>query len=244
MDGQWIIVTGASGGLGSVLVEALAAGGYAGIAVDLSWAHPAVPALPNWDFLEADVSDEHSVTSLIDGLRARESKPPWGVVNAAGILGVGKRLVDITLAEFNQVFAVNTAGTFMMTREVVRWMLAANAPGRVVNIASQLATVVSDNESHYAASKAAVRHLTRGFAVELAATGICVNSVSPGVMKTPMLGDGPTDPDWLAGINSRIPLGRIAEPFEIVPAVEFCLDRRSTYLTGADLVIDGGWVLR
>lgn len=236
----WVLVTGANSGLGRAYVHHLAERGIKGIGIDRSGTSVAPPG---WVSEQIDISSEDEVSSAFHAFSEKRSAPT-GVVNCAGVLGVRSNLVDLSLDDWRAVQRVNVDGTFLVCREAARWMIRDAVCGRIVNIASQLGRVVSPQEGHYAVTKAAVLHLTRALAVELAPNGIQVNSVSPGVMVTPMLGDLEADAKWTARMKSRIPLGRLANPMEIIPVIDLCLDTKSTYLTGADLVVDGGWILQ
>jgi NAD(P)-dependent dehydrogenase (short-subunit alcohol dehydrogenase family) len=162
------------------------------------------------------------------------------LVNNAGIGGPG-RVEDVTLAEWNRVMDVNSTGVFLGTRAVIPEMRRAGG-GSIVNISSQLGLVGVDNSSpQYQASKGAVRLLTKATAIQYAKDKIRVNSVHPGPIVTPMTEARRRDPVTYKLTVSRIPLGRYGEPEEVALGVLYLASDESSFVTGAELVIDGGW---
>jgi NAD(P)-dependent dehydrogenase (short-subunit alcohol dehydrogenase family) len=162
------------------------------------------------------------------------------LVNNAGVGGPG-RVEDVTLEEWNRVMDVNSTGVFLGTRAVIPAMRRAGG-GAIVNISSQLGLVGVDNSSpQYQASKGAVRLLTKATAIQYAKDRIRVNSVHPGPIVTPMTEARRKDPATYALTVSRIPLGRYGEPEEVALGVLYLASDESAFVTGAELVIDGGW---
>jgi NAD(P)-dependent dehydrogenase (short-subunit alcohol dehydrogenase family) len=162
------------------------------------------------------------------------------LVNNAGI-GGGKLLEQTTLEEWNRVMAVNATGVFLGTRAAIPAMRAAGG-GSIVNISSQLGLVgVETSSAQYQASKGAVRLLTKATAIQYARDRIRANSVHPGPIVTPMTEAGRADPDRYRLMVSRIPLGRYGEPEEVAYGVLYLASDESSFVTGSELVIDGGW---
>jgi NAD(P)-dependent dehydrogenase (short-subunit alcohol dehydrogenase family) len=162
------------------------------------------------------------------------------LVNNAGI-GGGNRIEDTTLADWERIMAVNSTGVFLGTRAVIPAMRRAGG-GSIVNISSQLGLVGTDNSSpQYQASKGAVRLLTKATAIQYAREGIRANSVHPGPIVTPMTERRRADPAQRQLMISRIPLGRYGEPDEVAYGVLYLASDESAYVTGSELVIDGGW---
>jgi NAD(P)-dependent dehydrogenase (short-subunit alcohol dehydrogenase family) len=162
------------------------------------------------------------------------------LVNNAGVGGPG-RVEDVTLEEWNRVMDVNSTGVFLGTRAVIPALRRAGG-GAIVNISSQLGLVGVDNSSpQYQASKGAVRLLTKATAIQYAKEGIRANSVHPGPIVTPMTEARRKDPASYALTVSRIPLGRYGEPEEVAYGVLYLASDESRFVTGAELVIDGGW---
>jgi cyclopentanol dehydrogenase len=162
------------------------------------------------------------------------------LVNNAGI-GGARRVEDTTLEEWERTMAVNATGVFLGTRAVIPAMRRAGG-GSIVNISSQLGLVGADTSSpHYQASKGAVRLLTKATAVQYAGERIRANSVHPGPIATPMTERRRADPEHCRLMISRIPLGRYGEPEEVALGVLYLASDEASFVTGSELVIDGGW---
>jgi cyclopentanol dehydrogenase len=162
------------------------------------------------------------------------------LVNNAGI-GGGRRIEDTTLAEWEKTMAVNSTGVFLGTRAAIPALRRAGG-GSIVNISSQLGLVGTDISSpQYQASKGAVRLLTKTTAIQYAKDKIRANSVHPGPIVTPMTEARRADPEIYKLMVSRIPLGRYGQPEEVALAVIYLASDESAFVTGSELVIDGGW---
>jgi 3alpha(or 20beta)-hydroxysteroid dehydrogenase len=162
------------------------------------------------------------------------------LVNNAGI-GGGNRIEDTTLADWERIMAVNSTGVFLGTRAVIPAMRRAGG-GSIVNISSQLGLVGTDNSSpQYQASKGAVRLLTKATAIQYAKDGIRANSVHPGPIVTAMTERRRADPEQYRLTVSRIPLGRYGQPLEVALGVLYLASDEASFVTGSELVIDGGW---
>ena len=162
------------------------------------------------------------------------------LVNNAGIGGAG-RVEDTRLEDWNRVMDVNATGVFLGTKAAIPALRQAGG-GSIVNISSQLGLVGMDDSSpQYQASKGAVRLLTKLTALQYAKERIRANSVHPGPIITPMTEGRRADPTILARMTSRIPLGRYGEPEEIAYGVLYLASDESRFVTGSELVIDGGW---
>jgi NAD(P)-dependent dehydrogenase (short-subunit alcohol dehydrogenase family) len=163
------------------------------------------------------------------------------LVNNVGI-GPEAPAEDVTEADFDMTVNVNLKGTFFMSQTVGRLMIGQGG-GRIVNISSQAGTVALRTESVYCMTKAAIDHLTRCLAFEWAAHKINVNSVAPTFIWTdgtrPYLSEARNH----ANVLRHIPLGRIGEPIDVVGAVIFLASPAASLITGANLLIDGGWSL-
>jgi len=163
------------------------------------------------------------------------------LVNNAGIGAVLSRVEDTAPEAWDQVMAVNAKGVFLGTRAAIPAMRRAGG-GSIINISSQLGLVGMDNISpQYPASKGAVRLLTKVTALQYARDRIRVNSVHPGPVVTPMTEPRRRDPATLQLMTSRIPMGRYGEPDEIAYGVLYLASDESSWTTGSELVIDGGW---
>jgi cyclopentanol dehydrogenase len=162
------------------------------------------------------------------------------LVNNAGI-GAASRVEDTTVEAWDRVMAVNAKGVFLGTRAAIPAMRRAGG-GSIVNISSQLGLVGMDDSSpQYTASKGAVRLLTKTTALQYAREGIRCNSVHPGPIVTAMTERRRADPVTYQRMLSRIPLGRYGQPEEVAYAVLYLASDESAFVTGSELVIDGGW---
>jgi 3(or 17)beta-hydroxysteroid dehydrogenase len=162
------------------------------------------------------------------------------LINNAGI-GGSSRVEDTTAEAWDRVMDVNAKGVFLGTKAAIPAMRRAGG-GSIVNIASQLGLVGMDDSSpQYTASKGAVRLLTKTTALQYAREGIRCNSVHPGPILTPMTEQRRADPVVYKRMLSRIPLGRYGEAEEVAYAVLYLASDESAFVTGSELVIDGGW---
>ena len=165
------------------------------------------------------------------------------LVNNAGVGGSGGSgmVEDTTGAEWDRVMDINAKGVFLGTQAVIPEMRRAGG-GSIINISSQLGLVGVDNSSpQYQASKGAVRLFTKATAIQHAGDGIRANSVHPGPIITPMTEAGRADQERNRLTISRIPLGRYGRPEEVAYGVLFLASDESSFMTGSELVIDGGW---
>jgi NAD(P)-dependent dehydrogenase (short-subunit alcohol dehydrogenase family) len=162
------------------------------------------------------------------------------LVNNAGIGGVG-RVEETATEAWDRVMEVNAKGVFLGTRAAIPAMRRAGG-GSIINISSQLGLVGMDDSSpQYTASKGAVRLLTKTTALQYARDGIRCNSVHPGPIVTPMTERRRAEPAVYQRMLSRIPLGRYGEPDEVAYGVLYLASDESAFVTGSELVIDGGW---
>jgi NAD(P)-dependent dehydrogenase (short-subunit alcohol dehydrogenase family) len=162
------------------------------------------------------------------------------LVNNAGVSGHGK-VEDTPVEEWHRVMDINATGVFLGSKTAIPAMRRAGG-GSIINISSQLGLVGVDNSSpQYQASKGAVRLLTKATAIQYAAEGIRANSVHPGPIETPMTAERRRDPEVYQLTVARIPLGRYGQPEDVAYGVLYLASDESSYVTGSELVIDGGW---
>jgi NAD(P)-dependent dehydrogenase (short-subunit alcohol dehydrogenase family) len=239
------IVTGAASGMGAATAGLLAARGWRVQLLDRSADEldEVTAGLANHGGIVlhsvVDVSRKDQVLAAVDEARAAFGRID-GLVNCAGIEGVATRLVDASEAELDRLLAVNLKGVLFAMQAVVPTMLAQGS-GSIVNIASASAVIGIPRLAAYSASKGAVLALSRSAAVELARTGIRVNVINPGAIRTKMFEQSANfDPERLAASGAGAPMGRIGSPQEIAEAVLYLLSPGSAYTTGTTLVVDGG----
>ena len=189
-------------------------------------------------YVRLDVTDEDAWREAVGTAVSRFGKVDI-LVNNAGIASwdAGD---DATVEDWDRIMEVNAKGVFLGTKAVIPAMRAAGG-GSIINISS-ISGMVGQTNIHpgYNASKGAVRVLTKSTAVQHAAEGIRCNSIHPGPVKTPMTERGWSDPEWLQAMRRRTPLGRYADPNEIAYGVLFLASDESSFMTGSEMVIDGG----
>jgi len=243
LQGKPILVTGAGRGLGLAMSRRLAQAGARVWLADVrtDWLADAADELGR-DGLEVaavpvDVTDERSVSELAETVGEL-----YGLVNnAARADGAGGKPVhEITPAEWDALMAVNLRGPWLVARAVLPAMIAAGQ-GRIVNIGSDAALYGSPRLAHYIASKGGVAALTRAMARDLGPHGITVNTVSPGLTHTEAAARIPEQRHQLYRDNRA--LTRDQQPDDVVGAVAFLLGPEAGYLTGQQLVVNGGFVL-
>ncbi|HXU63326.1 MAG TPA: glucose 1-dehydrogenase [Polyangia bacterium] len=245
--GRVALVTGAARGIGRACAVALARAG-ADIALgfrdreaggDVADAIRALGrrALP----LQMDVTRREQIASAV-----AEAQRTFGridiLVNNAGI-GPPNAAETVSEPDFDATVAVNLKGTFFVSQEVGRLMIRAGG-GRIVNLSSQAGFVALPTESVYCMTKAAIAHLTKCLAVEWAPHGINVNAVAPTFIRTPGTVKWLADETFQRELLARIPLGRVGEPADVAAAVVFLASPAASMITGATLLIDGGWTAR
>jgi NAD(P)-dependent dehydrogenase (short-subunit alcohol dehydrogenase family) len=243
-----VVITGASRGIGAAIARLLGASGYSvavNYANDVNAARDVLTNLTSAGSravaIQGDISREADVLRLFE-IAERELGPIRALVNNAAITGGFARVQDIDSAALTQMLAVNVAGSMLCAREAVRRMSTkrGGSGGSIVNISSIAARTGSAGEwVHYAASKGAINTFTIGLAREVAAEGIRVNAVAPGLVDTGLhAANG--EPGRLARLNPTIPMQRAATPGEIAQGVLWLLSDAASYTTGTILEIGGG----
>lgn len=191
----------------------------------------------------ADVTDEHVAATTAQDVLDRFGRLDV-LMTAAGI-SVGRTLVDTTPAEWEQVFATNVTGTYLWLRAALPSMIE-RGHGSIITVASQLAVSGGRGNAAYIASKGAVVALTRTTAIDVAETGVRVNSILPGATETPLLERSfarNADPDGARERSlARHPMGRFATADEVAQAALYLASSESSFTTGTEIRVDGGWI--
>lgn len=243
-----MLITGASRGIGAATALLAAERGFA-VALNYRRERDAAQALVaritasggEARAFAADVADEDEVLRLFGDVHDAFGRLDV-LVNNAGILERQMRLEEMDVARLQRVFAVNVTGTFLCCREAVKRMARRHGGrgGSIVNVSSMASRLGSPNEYiDYAAAKGAVDSLTIGLAKEVAADGIRVNAVRPGLIKTDIHASG-GEPGRVERLQSAIPLGRGGEAEEVARAILFLASDESSYSTGGFIDVSGG----
>jgi NAD(P)-dependent dehydrogenase (short-subunit alcohol dehydrogenase family) len=249
-----VLVTGAASGIGLASAEACAREGAVVIIADVNSKEGEAQARRlaadglEVEFVQQDVSSEADWRRVVDGILARHGRLDV-LVNNAGIAVIAP-IEQETLEGWRRTQAVNMEGVFLGTREAVRAMKGGS--GSIVNISSIEGIIGEPLVPAYNASKGGVRILTKSVALYCAQQGyrIRVNSVHPGYVATPLVTNaiGALPPDQAAALQQdllgRIPMARLGEPREIANVVLFLASDESSYMTGSELVVDGGYTAR
>jgi NAD(P)-dependent dehydrogenase (short-subunit alcohol dehydrogenase family) len=246
LDDRVALVTGAASGIGRAIAVGLAESGADVGCVDLSGSDldGTVAAVQTAGrravAVPTDVTNATSIGTAVEAVEAGLG-PLRLAVNSAGIANAAPA-EEMALSQFQQVLDVNVTGVFLSAQAEGRAMLR-NGGGAIVNIASMSGTIVNRGlrQAHYNASKAAVMHLSKSLAMEWAARGVRVNSISPGYTATPMNLRAEVA-EQVKQFEADTPLGRMAEPDEMVGPTVFLLSDAASFCTGVDLLVDGGFV--
>jgi NAD(P)-dependent dehydrogenase (short-subunit alcohol dehydrogenase family) len=235
------VVTGAGQSLGLEISRSLRTAGAKVVVAEINAEVGSAAATElEGDFVQTDVTDPQSVRDMVRVVLEKHGRIDVLVNNAGTVHNIPSE--EVSDDEWRTVLSVNLDGVFYCCREAGRAMLERGS-GAIVNIAS-MSGMVSNHpqpQAAYNASKAGVIMLTKSLAGEWASRGIRVNSVSPGYIRTPLTELGMSKPEWSEVWLASTPMGRLAEPREIAPAVVYLASDASSYATGTNLVIDGGY---
>ena len=234
------VVTGGGSGIGRAACARLGEDGFALAVLDLN-REAAEEAADGGLGLRTDVSDPEQVERAFD-LIERELGPVRVLVNNAGITGsaAAARLHETPLEEWERVMEVNVRALYLCSRAALRSMIPHRA-GHIITMASVAGISPFPGRAAYSVSKGAALLLAKSIARDYAADGIRSNAVCPGMAETPMTAWRLSQPELRAAVESRIPLGRVAQPEDIADAVALLASDRLSYMTGHALVVDGGW---
>ena len=243
------IITGGGGGMGRVAARMFAEHGARVVVAEYGEAagretvDQITAAGGQATFVRADVSKEADAKAMIDHAVATYGRLDVLYNNAGVMPEADHSVTDTSVDVWDQVMAVNVRGVFLGCKYAIPAM-EANGSGSIINIASFVALIgCSVPQDAYTASKGAVLSLTRSLAVQFGPRGVRANCIHPGFTDTPMQTVRTSDPAWVEAATADIPLGRLATARDIVNAALFLASDEAAYVTGAELVVDGGAVV-
>lgn len=258
LEGQIALVTGGLRGIGRAIADRFAAEGAVVFITDIETTEAATALLPSGEritYIQANVADEADWKSVADGVKDAHGKLDV-LVNNAGVDCVGP-IQDTLLADWRRIMSINVDGAFLGIQHCHDLLAKAGAArhggSSIINMASVMGQVGYIDTSAYNTSKGAITLMTKAAAIEFATkkTPIRVNSMHPGFVRTPLFetgmerlvesGAAETTEDMVSVVAEMTPMGRVAEPSEIASSALFLASEESSYMTGSEFTIDGGW---
>lgn len=248
-NGKVVMVTGSASGIGKAVAETLAAAGAQVVAVDM--AADGERALDGIfaaggqaAFVQCDVSSEDSVEKAVEFAIAKFGRLD-GAANCAGIVAAAALFADIDAEVWGRIMRVDLDGVFYCVKHQIRAMLASAGKGSIVNVSSSLGMTAQPHQGAYVAAKHGVLGVTRAAAIDYADQGIRVNAVMPGMILTPMVKNAAEDPiykPYVASMVQNHPIGRLGEPEEVAEMIGWLLSDAASFVTGAAMAVDGGYL--
>ena len=240
LDGKSALVVGAGSGIGEASAQGLAAFGARVVCADVD-----AEAAKNTageisseggeaESLELDMTDPRSVDAAVEQVGTPD------VLVSTPSVNVRKPVLEITDEEFDLIIDLNLKGTFRLIRNFGRGM-AERGSGSIIAFSSIRGQVVEPGQGIYAATKAGTVQMLRALASEVGPRGVRVNAIAPGIVETPLTAQIKDSPDWYDSYAAKSILGRWAQPREMVGMVVYLASEASSYVTGAFMLVDGGW---
>lgn len=239
------IVTGGASGIGREIALAFAKKGFSVIVADINHelgdkTVSEINQLSEGMFINCDVSKVADIEMAVKEVFKRFGQIDI-LVNNAGI-SIRSAVDELTEEQWDKISSINLKAAYFFSKEVCKIMKKQNS-GKIVNIASSRAQIADETHIGYSVTKAGTQSLTRNFALSLAKYNINVNTVSPGYVLTPMTEHNLKDANWMAWLNSRVPLRRFILMREIADTVLFLASDKASGIIGANVVVDGGWLI-
>ena len=229
------LVTGGTRGIGAAIATELQTQGARVIVTGRSSDPPDLPR--DLGYLPVDFADRFSTRRFLDAVESMHNLSI--LVNNAGINRI-QLLPDFTEEDFDEITETNYRAPYLVMQTVARVMIRDGVPGRIINIGSIWALQTKAGRTAYCGSKAGLLGMTRAAATDLAPHGILVNAISPGFVETDLT-SSTLGPEGMKEVARQIPLGRLAQPIEIAKVVAMLASSDNTYLTGQNIIVDGGF---
>lgn len=234
LAGKVAVITGGARGIGRASAERFAEEGATIVVGDVSEAEPFTARAIS--FRELDVTSEEQWRGVVDAVVAEHGRVDV-LMNNAGTVGSYEALDTIAIGDWHGVVALNQTGPFLGMRTVVP-VMRGNGGGSIINVSSMWGIVSAPGVAAYTASKGALRLMSKNAALSFVGDGIRVNSLHPGIIETPMI--AAQDPDITRSVVEGTPMKRLGTARELANGALFLASDESSYMTGAELVIDGG----
>ncbi len=240
LAGKSAIVVGGASGLGKAMAEALSGAGAEVLIADLN-----IESVKGYETFRLDIRIQSEVEAMV-----KKAVEIFGMidilVDSAGLSITGIPMIDFDESKWNKIIDVNMKGMFFVNQAVAKQMIKQQS-GKIINIASMSSVIINQNpygsSGVYCTSKGGVVNLTKAFASDLAPYNITVNAISPGYMRTPLSASFWENKEDSAEKCSKIPLGRPGEPDELKGLIVYMASDSSNYMTGSNVMIDGGYTI-